>query len=76
MRMNGGQGTSGWIARINPDSDSQVQRTMLRRVCRKLHADHSTPPPLQPSPPATLLYLGQHLAGWDEASAQPLVVFL
>jgi len=47
---------------------------MLRRVCRKLHADHSTPPSFQPSPPATLLYLGQHLAELDEASVQ-LVVF-
>lgn len=73
MRMNGGQGTSGWVTWVDPDPDPQVKSTMLRRVRRKLHADHSTPPFLRSSPSsATLLRLGQHPADLDEASAQPL----
>lgn len=75
MRMNGGQGTSGWVTWVDPDPDPQVKSTMLRRVRRKLHADHSTPPFLRSSPSSTLLRLGQHPADLDEASVQPLASF-
>lgn len=46
MGVYRGQGTSGGIAGIHPDAYSQVQRAVLRRVRRKLHADHSRAPPL------------------------------
>lgn len=75
MRMNGGQGTSGWVTWVDPDPDPQVKSTMLRRVRRKLHADHSTPPFFQPSSSATLLRRGQHPVDLDEVSRQPLVSF-
>ena len=75
MRMNGGQSTSGWVTWVDPDPDPKVKSTMLRRVYRKLHADHSTPPSFRPSSSATLLRLGQHPVDLDEVSDQPLVSF-